>query len=181
MANTPEIITLSGKTPAASYLVAVPTNAKEIFADEGVVALGAFIGMVCCGVAFAFNGEVDNGVNMVTAIMSGMLGMAVGGLLFGIPTFLFSITNELRNEIEKLNSMQKKISMLDACKAIFSFRSKKTIISLGTDRLGNQVQAYVKSGLTGTTLAQVIAPKVIDTWDESAATVANLYGISKQA
>lgn len=178
MSARPEIITLGTSTPASSYLVADLVNPRNIYADEGVVAGAAFVGMMAFGVSAAFMADTSTGGFMI-AILQGMLGMCIGGLVFGAIGFIYSYPQNLREEIQKLNIDTKQVSWLSAFKMIAWIRAKKTIVSLGTDRLGNKVQAYVTSRFGYVTLSQVIAPKPIESWDKSAESVANVYGLTK--
>lgn len=161
-------------------LLGTPTNSKEVLASDKLSSLAMLVGMLSGGITpIVFTQNAGLTLDDIDLILQSLMGIMVGGMVLGLPTFFLTLAQELRKEIAKRNPGSSKISMFAAYRMIACFRSKETTVSLGTDRLGHEIQAYVSVSFDGAIVSEVIAPNAIDVWDQAAASVVSLYSLSK--
>lgn len=174
--------TISGKTePRHPALRGTPVNTKEIIGYEQINSAALVVGMVSSGLTFNIVSHLNGGpIDTFSLLLPTMGFVVLGGLVFGLPAFMISMTLRLRNQISKLNPGHKKVSLFSAFRMIAWFRPKETVLSLGTDDSGRLTQAFVTSSFNGTLLSEVREPEALELWDSSASEVASVYGIFKK-
>lgn len=173
--------TIRGKTISKHPdLCGTPTQTREIIGAEKVSSAALIIGMLSSGITFNVVAKLNGGlIDSFSLLLSTMGFLAVGGLVFGFPAFVFATAAQLRKQISAMNPGREKLSLFSVYRMISWIRAKETVIPMGTDKSGREIQALVTSSFDGTHISTVLAPKAIDLWDQTASDVVKLYELSQ--
>lgn len=167
----------TNKNPA---LRGTPINTREVMGEK-TSSIALVAGMISSGLTFNIVSHLNGGpIDTFTLLLQTMGVVVAGGTSLGVPAYMVSTAMDLRKKVHRLNPQKKKVSLFSAYRMLSWLRPKETVLSLGVDSSGQELQALVSSNFHGTNISEVRAPKAIDLWDSAAFEVVKLYGISAQ-